>query len=297
MKLDDYRDADCRLFRLPPIDTSRIEDLLAQQLVQAWQHGATAQDALQRALNNDELVGSLVGELEEHIGFQQKIETQNVEAEVQANITAYDAEKEQRVAAINQSIAAEKQAKKDALDSVQGVVDEKRQVYSAEQLRLQEMRERVEAKLRAVGGDKKLEMLLQIHTAVQSTKVEEQLPESGKSDVAQTSAATTGTTTGTYSGTKHEGYEPKPVPKVERKKTATQSSYVLPKTDGGVSGTTYNQPAVNKDTTVQQITLTEGGLEAKVGDESAIVPTAEKQRGKLYRAAHAVWKVLNYKIW
>jgi len=305
MKLDDYEKADCTLFRLPPIDTSKIEELLTAQLVQAWQQGQNATQALQAVLNNEQAINAVVDELQTHLSFQQATATSNLESQVTQNTQAYEQEKAQQIAQISSTLIEEKTAKEQQHQRTLQEAQAKNKIYTAEQQRLDEMRARVEARLEKFGGRKNLDALMQIHTAVQTNTTLHSPKGGGKKTYPSSISAPDQNQSNLppnqmYASTSPSSYAAKNEFSNTIARTA-EGKYNLPSLDPKTNRQNHQgQQAQSLDTvmdTAVKEEKTEPQIIAQVSSDSNPGSSQIEKTEKPYRFLKKVWQVLNYKIW
>ena len=85
MNTDDYRLADCTLFRQPPVDVSKISEALEIILVQEWQRGNSVHGAVERALEDDKIVDALTEQIAPNLDFQRETALQEVDENYEAS--------------------------------------------------------------------------------------------------------------------------------------------------------------------------------------------------------------------
>jgi hypothetical protein len=162
-KTDDYRKADCTLFRMPPVDLSMIESSIERALVNAWERGTDVNSAIQQISSDQGLIGELQQRIERHIEFQRTTALEDVE-DRQSNLDRnYEARKESSMGNINQRYGKEISEKDSLRASAQQELEERRQAYSASQARLNKIRSNIKSNIQQVGGKKGMEQLLEIN--------------------------------------------------------------------------------------------------------------------------------------
>ncbi|MBI3334157.1 hypothetical protein HYZ97_01610, partial [Candidatus Pacearchaeota archaeon] len=83
-EIQDYRHADCNLFRTPPLDFSKLDSTLIDTLVSSWKNGYTADNALQKVVEDTSLVRELTKQVAEQLTFQRRTELEQLKSEEKA---------------------------------------------------------------------------------------------------------------------------------------------------------------------------------------------------------------------
>ena len=162
MAIDDYRKANCTLFRHPPVDFSGVDDAIEQILVDAWKNGYSVGTAMQRVLKDSSVVGSLQSQVEKNMAFQRDIAEKKVNAKRFVEAQGYENDKRRQLMHIDETLGKESEEKAEAVRAKDVHLESKTQVYSAAQARLEEVRARVKAKISQIGGKAGYEALMEI---------------------------------------------------------------------------------------------------------------------------------------
>jgi hypothetical protein len=163
----DYRQADCKLFRRPVIDTSAVDRLITQTLVDFWQKGTSADSAMNAVMGNEDVVNALASQVAENLEFQRHhglvaIDTQRREAQQEL-----EAEHDRQKADADRELGTAVKQAEEVLVAARNDEYSKKREYSIAHARLDQMRDRVHQRLESIGGREGLEQLLKINNDVQ----------------------------------------------------------------------------------------------------------------------------------
>ncbi len=265
-KIDDYAKADCTLFRLPPLDFSAVGEILEIALTEAWKQGYTANDALQQALQNSGAIDTLVGQVQENLGFQQATAQEQLTAGLEEKKAAYEMERSLKLGEIEAEQGAQLTQYQAEIQTASEQLNAEHTHYSAAQTRLEEMRARIKAKMDELGGEKKLEKLLTITQTLQ-----EPTPYESSQNSAEPGTNTTGVTSENY---------------VAQQPALTEETG---KKEGGSASET--------EKAAEKASPPSASLEKKVEEAGKAQETSSSTEKKSYGFFKKVWDVLNYKLW
>ncbi|HLC53224.1 MAG TPA: hypothetical protein VJK03_01655 [Candidatus Nanoarchaeia archaeon] len=164
--VDDYRHADCTLFRVPPLDISKLQLTLQKNIIDAWRSGQGAQGAISTITGDKVIIAQLRDQIEKELEFQRATKQKRIDniaegkkAETQEKYGAAYSEAEAHYnEQIQQTLTQQEEAEQ--------AVRDQRLSWSASQSRVEDMRKRVEERIKALGGRNNLERLLEINAAV-----------------------------------------------------------------------------------------------------------------------------------
>jgi hypothetical protein len=164
MKLEDFRQADCRLFRVPAIDISSIEGAIETAIVNSWRGGyANAHDAVNGVINNSAIVKNITQQIGESLSFQRENAEREIEAAKTGKISQYEQEQNARVRAIEEDTSKEIGYARKSLKQTQKKLEEKSRTYDAFQASLEERRAKIKQKLSEIGGEEAVETLFRLN--------------------------------------------------------------------------------------------------------------------------------------
>jgi len=167
MNLEDFRLADCSLFRTPPIDVTAVQRALENALVDAWKQGYSADQALSNVLDNQQIIGSLAEKVSGSLEFQRETALQGAKASEEQVLARYETERQARLQEV--ATLMETERKKQTYEKTSETLVRTNSSYSASQQKLEEMRARVRERLKEVGGVSGFQTLEKIKAAVSST--------------------------------------------------------------------------------------------------------------------------------
>lgn len=170
MEINEYKKADCRLFRSPSIDISPLSKAIEEAFLKAWENGNSASNVLSSLSSSGSVIDALKDQISTHLNYQKAVYMQRVESEAQSRISAYDQEKQAKLSAIEQTIGAETAKKKEELEKTESEIKEKQNIYSASQAKLEEMRNRIKDRIKLFGGKKKLETIIAMKDTLKATQ-------------------------------------------------------------------------------------------------------------------------------
>ncbi len=168
MRLDDYRLADCTLFRLPPVDASTVDDAVQKAIFEAWQRGMSAQNAIDSVLSDKKIVGALAEQVAPNLEFQQQNAFDEIYRKLDEKRAEYEKWKDEQLQRMNNGIGAEVEKKQEEWQKANAAFLEKYKGYNAAQAQLEMLRTRVRERLEKIGGAEKYAKLLEINQAVMS---------------------------------------------------------------------------------------------------------------------------------
>jgi|SaaInlStandDraft_3_1057020.scaffolds.fasta_scaffold00837_10 hypothetical protein len=163
----DYQKADCALYRVPPLDMTTINSRVEQLLVEAWKNGQSVEAALQSISRNNSVVGDLVSQIAENLAFQQRMASDAVNDASGNRIQSYEEQRAEELYQIEQAFGTVKGTQVASVRAAEEETAEEKQEYTMAQQKLSEMRARIKARLKEVGGEEGLKYLLQIDELVE----------------------------------------------------------------------------------------------------------------------------------
>lgn len=161
LRVGDFRYADCERFWKPTIDTGAVQEAIEAFLTKSFDDDATVDDAMERVLQTD-AARTLVGKIAGNVDYQKRIELDHIAEAKQQAIETVEQQKCEALDSVKQGIGVLRQEKEVTYDSAQKEKVRQIMAYSAEQQRLDEMKQRVREQLREIGGEKGYEILLGI---------------------------------------------------------------------------------------------------------------------------------------
>jgi hypothetical protein len=162
MRLEDFRKADCNLFRLPPVDLSDIREEIDRAIIEAWRNQNSAQGAVDSILGNNKILGTLTEKITESLEFQRKVGAENITQEAKETISVYKDEQKQRLRTVDATIGIEAKDKgKTAYKKTEELLERTR-AYDVTQANLEAARARINERIAALGGAKSIEAVLDI---------------------------------------------------------------------------------------------------------------------------------------
>ncbi len=167
MEINDYKKADCRLFRTPPIDISKYQLDIERTIVELWREGRGAEYAA-KLITGGKVVNDIAGQISENLDFQRRAQTEIIEQEHSQSIQAYEEQHRREVAQIEERLGAETEERRKKLLEAQAQYQQTNQHYSSAAARLEEMRARVKGKIGALGGTDGIDMLHEIEKQLAS---------------------------------------------------------------------------------------------------------------------------------
>ncbi len=166
MKIEDYRLADCALFRLPPVDVSKVQDAIEDALLNAWRRGYDADSAINTVLNDEGVIGELEKQIAANLEFQRGKAMDYAGKRTQSEISIYEKFKQRGLDHILKKYSGEISEKEQEKETLYKRLTERHGSYSAAQAHLEKVRAIVQAKLKQIGGKEGFEALLEIKKAL-----------------------------------------------------------------------------------------------------------------------------------
>jgi hypothetical protein len=160
VKIKYFRDADCRLWRTPPIRVSEVEDEITRKFVECWKSGRNVEKAIDSIVRDSEIVGKLSDGMKDALDFQRGVLTVSTERKSDETMGEINDEYKFRKAEAKRRYEARIKPKEEEFERLKKSADEVSRGHDAAMQRLEEMRYRIGTK---VTLDKKGEReLLQI---------------------------------------------------------------------------------------------------------------------------------------
>lgn len=164
MKIKDYRLADCTLFRLPPMDFSAVDKSIENALIEAWKNDNSASNTVDNIVNSSQIVEKLMNQIMQNLEFQKKAELSGADVNHKNAVESYVQQKEVTLRKIEETLGIEVSEKEKEMRKHEDELEGHHVNYSASQKRLDELRYRVEEKLKSMGGRERFEKLMQINS-------------------------------------------------------------------------------------------------------------------------------------
>ena len=162
-EVKEYKKANCSLFRTPPVDFSPIKGQLEQALVQAWKSGVNAQAAVAQVLSDKSILDPLKEQIAQYMDFQKSAGMAKAEKEKLAEQARLEKEKQKKLGEIAGTLGKQAYDKKAEADATAAEGQKAQKSYDAAQSALDDMRARIMANLKELGGIEGYETLLQIN--------------------------------------------------------------------------------------------------------------------------------------
>ncbi len=291
MKINDYKHANCTLFRMPSIDVSVIDKKLEQTIVEAWKNGGQAQQTVDSLMQNSEVLGQLSGQIAQNVEFQKQNALRNSEMEHDERVKAHEEVFSGKINELEDAVEVQTEEQKTKLTQLGQSLQAKQQGYNAAQAQLEEMRARIKKKLGDLGGKQAFEKLINIKETLQKPQTVN--PETQTPQTYQTA--------------------PNPLPQTTNYQPPTtnytpQTVNREPQTTSQTSG---NVPTLNRDQSKpSKLKDLEGALKTVESDgpidplnkktkeyEAVKEAKLEEKKGLIKRFFSKTWELLNYKIW
>lgn len=163
MKLEDFRLADCTLFRTPPLDTSIVSETIDEILLNAWQKGTSAQDAFNKVLSNKEVSKALKEKIASHLEYQRQVALSTLQEKKQEMRAQSTQEYEQQRAEVESQYGEKVAMSAEQLAAAERAKRAKEHEYTAASYQLSQLRNRVASQLEKMGGAQGLERLISLN--------------------------------------------------------------------------------------------------------------------------------------
>ncbi|HLP79600.1 MAG TPA: hypothetical protein VK158_03125 [Acidobacteriota bacterium] len=174
MSLDEFRLAQCELFRTPPVDLKRLEAALNEAMFSAWKRGADAQRTVDSILSSESIVSQISQQIAKSHGYQQMKALDALSAEEAEKKRVLQEKREAEILAIKNQYTAKLQEQKAQLDATLNAYDKSTQEYLCAQGQLDESRAKVAAQLKEIGGEEGLAKILELDAMLEEPLDEKQ---------------------------------------------------------------------------------------------------------------------------
>ena len=159
MQIEDFRLADCRLFRLPRVDFSRVQHVIENAVVNTWTKNGTAGAALDSLLSNEEIYNALAAQLRVSLGFQREQSLQNLEARKESRVEELTTERNQQISRLQRHYERRRSEAKGELDRANKVRQDRQRAIRAERERIAKLSSDVQQRLGTIGGSQGFQLL------------------------------------------------------------------------------------------------------------------------------------------
>lgn len=182
MELNDFRKADCRLFRVPPIDFSSVEGSIETALIEAWKNQSSAGNAIGSITENKGIIKNLSEQISESLEFQRRIALERVTKQEAERVRAYQEEQRAKMASVEQTIGYRAGEKLAELKAKEADLSGRRKSYDASQYSLEQTRFKIRERLDSIGSDKSVEVLLKMNESLLDETPTEQKKDERKTE-------------------------------------------------------------------------------------------------------------------
>jgi hypothetical protein len=160
VKINYFRDADCRLWRTPSINISEVEEEITRRLVECWKNGRNLDRAIDSIVKDSEIVGKLSDKMKDALDFQRGALILSTEKKSEEALDAINDDYKTRKAEVKRRYGETIKPREKEVEQLRKSAQEISVSHDAAMQRLEEMRYRIGTK---VTLDKKAERgLLQI---------------------------------------------------------------------------------------------------------------------------------------
>jgi hypothetical protein len=163
MEISDFKKADCKLWRLPSVDLSKVQSAIEEALVRAWQQGSSIDTAIQDAVSNNQEVAAITQQVNEALTFQREQILADVKIKYQEAEEIAKKQEQARLEKVNTQYGTQIEDAARRLAQTKEKEESVRQTYDAAQASLQETRDKIQSKLNEFGGEQGYETVLKIN--------------------------------------------------------------------------------------------------------------------------------------
>lgn len=175
MKLNDYRHADCTLFRIPPLNIALLSETISKELLKAWRRGDSADQALNTLLYDKKILRPLISQIEDPLKFQKELKLKEAKEKREIAVDETKREYKHKISQAEQEYNQRLLETQQNIIKAEQILEAEKQDYSASSASLESMRQRVQEKVNALGGKRTLNKLLEINDLVLSSPLESKL--------------------------------------------------------------------------------------------------------------------------
>ncbi|MBI5066208.1 hypothetical protein HZA97_08285 [Candidatus Woesearchaeota archaeon] len=302
MKINDYRHADCKLFRMPSIDVTVIDKQLEKTIVEAWKNGGNAQQTVDNLVQNSEVLGQLSGQIAQNVEFQKQNALRNSEMQHDERVRAHEEVYSGKINELEEVVGAQTEEQKSKLTQLDQSLQEKQQGYTAAQAQLEEMRARIKKKLGDLGGKKAFEKLINIKETMQKPQQQTQQTTAQTTNQGEQSQTTNQEPQNPNYTPQTPNYQPPTTnydPQINTSSTPSD-----PQTPSNISIPVGDHAKANKLKDLESALKTvesEGPIDPlnkKTKDyETVKEAKLEEKKGFVRRFFAKTWEIMNYKLW
>ena len=283
MRIDYYNFADCTRFRIPALNITSVGEELKAILLQSFDAGTSASYALEQAVNNPELVNSLVSQVAENLEFQRQNALGRVNEEAQRDVAIYQQEQQVKIQSIEDYLNPVIDEKKNVYTQKEKKVEEKTGYYSAAQRSLEKMRAQVQQRLIEVGGIEGYNKIEKINATLQPSQAPYAQVDSSLFPGANTGGADYKPETKTETGYSNAADQNK-----KKKKKELQKALAIATADKTID-------PLHDQSSLDELVKENDSEEAEEGNLETMLEQPKESNWK--RFWKRVWKIANYRIW
>lgn len=166
MELNDFKKADCRLFRVPPIDFSGVEETIETAIFEAWKNQGRASNAVDSITGNRTILGNLTNQISESLGFQRRVGLEKVEKQEAEKVAWYQQIQREKINSVEQTVGYQAKLKQEELARKADELFGKRKTYDASQASLEQTRYRIQQRMSSLGEQKAVDAFILMNEAI-----------------------------------------------------------------------------------------------------------------------------------
>ena len=164
MALQNYKLADCNLFRKPPVDVSTVKSRIEDMLLDAWSAKGNPQEVVSRILNDNSILESLKKQVSGNLGFQRVYGEDKIDEGKDRNLGEHTDVYNAQVKTIESEVDEEEKEREERKREAQDEYDEVNSTHSVAEADLKAMRARVRRNIKNLGGGRSVDTLVEIGT-------------------------------------------------------------------------------------------------------------------------------------
>jgi hypothetical protein len=163
MRIYDFRKADCRLFRTPPVDLTDVKEGIENAIMEAWRNQNSAQGIVDQILDDSKIIQNLSSQIRENLAFQRKVQLDKIKLTEKERTSQYQKEQNSRLESFQQAMGQEIQTRQQTAYQKEAELTARSKTYDATQASLEETRRKIRERMDALGGIKTAEKILEIN--------------------------------------------------------------------------------------------------------------------------------------
>jgi hypothetical protein len=162
--VEDFKYANCKLFRTPPINLKAVQEQINAALLNAWKSGNSLDAAISTVMQDSKVVQTLSNQISTNLGYQRKVGYEHVESESVRRLREFEEAKQKRLQEVDEQMGKKAAQTKEQIETERQKHQQESNVYSQTQGDFEKRRQEIMKKLKEIGGVGGLEAITRVQT-------------------------------------------------------------------------------------------------------------------------------------